>query len=149
VTPAQSSIDGRFNKACYQVPAPYTFGNASRTDPRVRTHGIANYDFALSKKTSITERYVLEFRTEFFNLFHRVQFGRPDNQASTAANDTFGFITAQEDFGRPRLIQFALRLSFLAVGKGCFRPSKFMLVHSHQVQRESGCALRRANTNEE
>jgi hypothetical protein len=107
---AQSRLNGWFNTKCFTVPAPFTYGNASRTDPRLRGPGIANYDFALFKRTRITERFGLEFRTEFFNLFNRVQFGKPNQIDRTASNSTFGVITTQVN--NPRLIQFALRLSF-------------------------------------
>jgi hypothetical protein len=52
----------------------------------------------------------LEFRTEFFNLFNRVQFGKPNQVDTTASNSTFGIISTQQN--NPRLIQFALRLRF-------------------------------------
>ncbi|MBI4909531.1 MAG: TonB-dependent receptor [Acidobacteria bacterium] len=108
--PAQSRLDGWWNKACFTVPAAFTFGNLSRTDPNVRTHGINNFDFAIFKNTHITESKSLEFRAETFNLFNRVQFGRPDSAANSAANSTFGFVRAQAN--NPRLIQLALRLRF-------------------------------------
>jgi len=52
----------------------------------------------------------MEFRAEAFNLFNRVQFGSPNTAQSTAANNTFGQITAQQN--TPRLMQMALRLRF-------------------------------------
>jgi hypothetical protein len=107
---AQSRLNGWFNTACFSVPAPYTYGNAGRTDPRLRGPGIANYDFSLFKRTNITEKVNLEFRTEFFNLFNRVQFGKPNQVDTTASNSTFGIISTQQN--NPRLIQFALRLRF-------------------------------------
>jgi hypothetical protein len=94
----------------YTAPAAYTFGNASRTDAAVRGPGIANYDFSLVKKTSFRERYSLEFRAEIFNLFNRVQFGRPNTAQTVSANNTFGVITTQAN--GPRLIQMAMHLRF-------------------------------------
>ena len=108
--PAQSRLTGWFNTACFTVPGAFTFGSQSRTDPQLRTHGISNFNFALFKKTQITERFNLEFRAEMFNLFNRVQFARPNTQASTAANSTFGQVTSQ--LNDPRLVQLALRLTF-------------------------------------
>ena len=107
---AQSRLNKWFNTACFTVPGAYTFGNESRTNPKLRGHGINNFNFALFKRTAITERFNLEYRAEFFNLFNRVQFGRPNMQASTAANNTFGQVTSQVN--DPRLIQMALRLRF-------------------------------------
>jgi hypothetical protein len=92
------------------VPASYTFGNESRTDPVIRGPGINNFDFALFKRTSISERFNLEFRAEAFNLFNRVWFGPPNTVATTAANNTFGQITTQ--LNQPRLLQLALRLRY-------------------------------------
>ena len=106
----QQRLTKYFNPACFTVPANFTFGNASRTDPVLRGPGIANYDFAMFKRTAITERVNLEFRAEVFNIFNRVQFGQPNTTATTAANSTFGVITTQAN--SPRQIQFALRLKF-------------------------------------
>jgi hypothetical protein len=107
---AQSRINGWFNTSCFSVPTSYTFGTEGRTDPQLRGPGIANYDFAVFKKTPITERFILEIRAEAFNLFNRVQFGPPNLVATTAANNTFGVISAQ--LNQPRLMQLAMRLSF-------------------------------------
>jgi hypothetical protein len=106
----QARIGQWFNTSCFSVPAAYTFGNESRTDPVIRGPGIANYDLAMFKRTAITERFNLEFRAEAFNLFNRVWFGPPNTVATTAANNTFGQITTQ--LNQPRLLQLALRLRF-------------------------------------
>lgn len=107
---AQDRLIKWFNTSCFSVPGQYTLGSESRTDPQLRGHGIANYNFAIFKRTSLTERFNLEFRAEAFNLFNRVQFGKPNQTISTAANDTFGQVTTQAN--DPRLIQLALRLRF-------------------------------------
>ena len=107
---AQSRLTHWFNVSCFSVPAAYTLGNESLTDPVLRGPGIANYNFALLKKTPLTERFRLEFRGEVFNLFNRVQFGLPNTTVTTAANPTTGYITTQ--INQPRLIQFALRLLY-------------------------------------
>jgi hypothetical protein len=108
--PAQSKLGGWFNTSCFTAPARFTFGSEGRTDPELRGPGIANYDFSVFKRTAVTERINLEFRAEAFNLFNRVQFGTPDRAQSTAANNTFGQITTQQN--QPRLMQMALRLRF-------------------------------------
>ncbi len=108
--PAQQRINRWFNTNCFTVPASYTFGSAGRTDPVLRGHGVNNFNLALFKRTNITERFKLEFRTEAFNLFNRVQFGRPNQAATTAANNTFGVVSAQ--INDPRLIQLSLRLFY-------------------------------------
>jgi hypothetical protein len=107
---AQSRIGGWFNTSCFSLPAAYTFGSEGRTDPVLRGPGVANYDFALFKRTALTERFNLEFRAEAFNLFNRVQFGQPNLVYTTAANSTFGVISTQ--LNQPRLLQMALRLHY-------------------------------------
>ena len=105
--PAQQRLDQWFNTSAFSVPAPFTFGNASRTMPDARSHGIANYDVTLFKNTSITERVGLQFRTEVFNVFNRVRFAYP---GTAIGQPQFGVISGQ--YNDPRLIQLALRLIF-------------------------------------
>jgi hypothetical protein len=107
---SQSRLAQWFNTSCFTVPTAYTFGNESRTDPDIRGPGINNFDFALFKRTAISERFNLEFRAEAFNIFNRVWFGPPNTVATTAANNTFGQITTQ--LNQPRLLQLALRLRY-------------------------------------
>ena len=74
---AQSRLNQWFNTSAFSLPGAFTFGNSARTLPDVRGHGINNFDFTVFKNTTITERVGLQFRTEIFNLFNRVQFGYP------------------------------------------------------------------------
>jgi hypothetical protein len=73
----------------------------------LRAAGIANWDFSVVKRTEITERLRLDFRTEFFNLFNRVQFADPN---TSLGNPSFGIVTSALNL--PRLVQFGLRLNF-------------------------------------
>ena len=88
----------------------WKLGNATRTDPDLRAHGVYNWNLAVAKTTRIGDRVNLTFRIEAFNLFNRVQFGPPNTQASTAANNTFGAVTTQVN--QPRLMQLAFRMTF-------------------------------------
>ena len=108
--PIQSRLYGYFNLSCYSVPAAYTLGSESSTDPVLRGPGINNFDASLAKKTAITEHLNLQFRAEIYNLFNRVQFSQPNTSVTTAANPTTGWITAQQN--QPRLIQLSARLVF-------------------------------------
>jgi hypothetical protein len=108
--PITNRLYGYFNVACYSVPAAYTFGNESSTDPVLRGPGINNFDFSLGKKTAITEHVNLQFRAEVYNLFNRVQFSQPNTSITTAANPTTGWITAQQN--QSRLMQLSARLVF-------------------------------------
>jgi hypothetical protein len=101
---------GWFNTNCFTQPSNYGFGNEPRSDPALRTQGIANWDAALFKGTAITEQINLQFRAEAFNLFNRVQFGQPNTVCCSNSNASFGVISSQLNL--PRVVQFALRLSF-------------------------------------
>ncbi len=103
-----------FNTACFAAPADFTFGDESRVDPRLRSQGIANFDFSAFKRQRFgaNERFGLEFRTEFFNLFNRTQFAPPNTICCSANNANFGVITATAPGTNPRLVQFALKFLF-------------------------------------
>ena len=95
-----------FNLACFAAPAPFTFGNESRTDNALRQPGIANFDLSVFKKITL-ERATFDFRVEAFNLFNRVQFGPPNTVVNNASE---GQITSQ--YNNPRLLQVSGRISF-------------------------------------
>lgn len=79
-----------------------TLGAGTFTDP-----GQVYFDGSLLKRTRVAERWIVEFRAEFFNLFNTVNFAGPDLNIQSP---NFGRISAQVN--SPRVIQFALRLSF-------------------------------------
>ena len=113
-----------FNTDCFGVPNAgfvagdastnpslrWKLGNATRTDPDLRAHGVHNWNLAVAKTMRLGDRVNLTVRVEAFNLFNRVQFGPPNTQASTAPNNTFGQVTTQVN--QPRLMQLAFRLAF-------------------------------------
>lgn len=108
---AFSKVNGKwFNTDCFTQPSDYSFGNEPRVDPSLRVQGIANWDFALFKETAITDRFRIQFRSEIFNLFNRVQFGYPSLLCCSNTNSTFGVVSSQ--LNSPRQIQFALKLNY-------------------------------------
>jgi carboxypeptidase family protein/TonB-dependent receptor-like protein len=64
------------------------------------------FDFTMMKRTKIGEGKILEFRSEFFNVFNHANFGNPNGSIGSV---NFGRITTTRD---PRLIQFALKFHF-------------------------------------
>jgi len=78
-----------------------------------------NFDFSLSKKFELSERFNLSFRSEFFNIFNHPNFGLP-NFGSGGGSSGAGFVdvpggnqitqTANPDVQRE--IQFGLKLEF-------------------------------------
>lgn len=121
---AVERLDRWFNTSCFSVPSAgyaagnpatdprlrWQLGNAPRTDPDLRGHGVHNWNLAISKTTSIGDRVNLTLRAEAFNLFNRVQFGLPSRGVTTSATSTLGQVTTQAN--QPRLMQLAFRLTF-------------------------------------
>jgi hypothetical protein len=72
-----------------------------------------NFDMVIAKKTKITERLMVEFRSEYYNVFNHPNFQPPDNFISDAS---FGQSTAE--VGRndgttgARQLQFGMKLHF-------------------------------------
>jgi hypothetical protein len=86
----------------------FTFGDSGRNI--IRGPGINNVDLSLFKTFKLHERGELQFRTEFYNAFNHTQFLLSGNSGSAIGfNDTFGQVTQTRG---PRIIQFALKLSF-------------------------------------
>ena len=56
--------------------APLTFGDTGKNI--LRGPRYFSIDLAMVKNAKLTERLALEFRTEFFNAFNNVNFGKPD-----------------------------------------------------------------------
>jgi Carboxypeptidase regulatory-like domain len=95
-----------FNAACFTQPATGELGNANRVP--VFGPDFVNTDFSVIKQFKLPwENMGLNFRTEFFNLFNHTQFGEP---VSDINNPFFGAVNSTVN--NPRLIQFALKLTF-------------------------------------
>ena len=124
-----ASVDGYFNPGAFAVPgtvpsstgAPVQlFGNSAR---RVaRGPGSRNSDLSIFKNINITERSMLQFRAEFFNLTNTPTFFLPGANSPTltcigtpgsacnANNASFGKLSSGTATGRQ--IQFGLKLYF-------------------------------------
>jgi hypothetical protein len=107
----RNPLNTAFDTSAFQQPASIgIFGNSSRTvccGP-----GINNLDFSLMKDTTLTERFKLQFRAEFFNLANHAQFSKVDGNISDGdptQGGTFGKVLRARD---PRLVQFALKVMF-------------------------------------
>jgi Carboxypeptidase regulatory-like domain len=79
-------------------------GINSLRGPRATTE-----DLGISKTTAVTERTVLEFRAELFNVWNHTVLGLPNyyNSPFSTPNTTITYVDAL-----PRVIQFALKLKF-------------------------------------
>lgn len=102
-----------FNTCAFADPAQGSFGTVNRNT--IRGPGTEDLDFSLFKLFHLTERFNLEFRSEFFNVLNHYNplFAPAAASATVGATvrDTpgFGYLTAAQ---APRQIQFSLKLSY-------------------------------------
>lgn len=97
-----------FDTDAVRGPTPGTYGNLgnySNYGP-----GIGNVDFSLFKDFPISERFRIQFRSEFFNLLNSPQFN-VDAIEKRVGNSGLGRISGTLA-GTERHVQFALRLQF-------------------------------------
>jgi Carboxypeptidase regulatory-like domain/TonB dependent receptor len=94
-----------FLPSAYGVPAPYTYGNASRNS--LVGPGRTNFDWSLFKDFPVHEQMFFQFRFEAFNIFNHPQFGYPNQ---TVENSQVGQITSI--VGNARNLQGSIRFQF-------------------------------------
>ena len=101
-----------FNPSAFIQPLPGTYGNIGRNI--LQGAGLATTDFSLAKKFALSERVHVQFRSEFFNAFNRVDLNTPNPVAYTAAtggpSPTAGVITSTATTSRQ--IQFGAKVLF-------------------------------------
>jgi hypothetical protein len=98
-------LDNYFNKTAFQTPsASAPFGNLGRN--ALRGPGLAQWDLSVNKTFRFTERFSVQFRSEFFNVLNHTNFGLPTTVTTSSA---FGTI---RNIYPPRQIQFGLKLLF-------------------------------------
>jgi carboxypeptidase family protein len=100
------------NPTSFAVNPARTFGTVGKGSARFP--GFYGWDMGLAKSFSFTERWKLQFRAEFFNVFNRVNFlddeGTVNNFARfSATNRLFGGLQVG---GAPRIGQLALKILF-------------------------------------
>jgi outer membrane receptor protein involved in Fe transport len=99
------TVDQWFNTAAFAVPVN-SFGNMERNS--LRAPGFWNVDLGVQKNVPLGRDRSLQLRVEAFNVFNHINWGNPGVAQDNAA--TFGRISSMS--GRPRQLQFGLRMSF-------------------------------------
>jgi hypothetical protein len=106
----QGGPNAYFNPRAFLQPLPGTYGNAGRNI--LQGPGVVETDLSLTKKFSFSERWNMQFRSEFFNLFNHTNFNIPNPvvfaSATGGPSPTAGVITATSTTSRQ--IQFGLKL---------------------------------------
>ncbi len=101
-----------FSPAAFGPSALGTEGDAKRRF--FGGPGINNWDIALLKSTAINERFNLQFRAEFFNVWNHAQFLTPSgitgfSASGVATAGSFGMVPGTQP---PRIAQLSLKLNF-------------------------------------
>ena len=105
----------------FEIQPAGTFGDVGKGT--LIGPGLATMDFKLVKRIATSETTSLEFRSEFFNIFNRINFGTPRREVFSGSNcggsRSGDACVPRSDFGRitntnarQRQIQFSLKLSF-------------------------------------
>jgi hypothetical protein len=99
-----------FNPNAFAPPLNGTYGNVGRNI--LQGPGLVQTDVSLAKTISFGERFKLQFRSEFFNLFNHTNFNTPNTIVLTSATSgpsaTGGLITSTSTTSRQ--VQFGLKL---------------------------------------
>jgi hypothetical protein len=93
------------NNGNFTQPAVGTFGNCSPQLSGLRSPRYTDVDASIHKDFAITERFRVQFRTDFINAFNHVQYNAPN----TSIGPTMGQITGAQP---PRNIQLALKIYY-------------------------------------
>ena len=90
-----------FDPNAFAQPAPFTFGNDSRTEPGLREPGAFSFDALLAKEFRFTEKRRMEFRAEAVNILNHFNPGTPN---TSIGNPAAGTITSGSGGRTMRLI---------------------------------------------
>jgi hypothetical protein len=113
------TVDGRFvngiqyyNPAAFALPAPGSYGSIARN--AFYGPGFASVDLSVFKNFKIKERYSIQFRSEIFNIFNRLNMGNPDGSidGGLISGTRHGGDAPGIGYGEPRNIQFVLKFLF-------------------------------------
>jgi trimeric autotransporter adhesin len=104
--PSCNCVNRWFNPAAWSEAAPFTLGNAPRTDTRQRTPFKKNWDIAIQKTQGIRGKTIM-VRAEIINAFADPNFLGPETRFGRTA---FGRITQEGGF--PRLLQVLVRVGW-------------------------------------
>lgn len=110
--PVLGGPDRYLDPSQFQLQEAGYFGNLGRST--AIGPGYANVDFSLVKEFPLHESSRIQFRSEFFNILNRANFGDPRlsifNDASGIPVSNFGRIT--ETSATARQVQFGIKVMF-------------------------------------
>jgi hypothetical protein len=111
--------DQSLNPAAFTPPPNGQQGNEGRND--IPGFGLTQFDLSVAKKFVLTERILLQFRADAFNLLNHPNFTNPQGlvfygstqqQSTMMLNQGLGGLNPLFQEGGPRSLQLSLRLTF-------------------------------------
>jgi hypothetical protein len=106
----QGGANAYLNPSAFLQPLPGTYGNVGRNI--LQGPALVETDVSVAKRFSLSERWNMQFRSEFFNVFNHTNFNVPNPvvfaSATGGPSPTAGVITATSTTSRQ--IQFGLKL---------------------------------------
>jgi Carboxypeptidase regulatory-like domain/TonB dependent receptor len=109
----------RINRAAFSIPPTTRQGTLGRN--ALRGFPATQLDFALHRQFSLSERWTVQLRAEFFNIFNHPNFADPESNLNEGAlfgqsimmlGRSLGGLNPLYQIGGPRSTQLALRLQF-------------------------------------
>ena len=104
---ARRAADQLDQPRAFTAAPAYTFGNAPRTLPDLRTPGQRNVDLSVQKTQRVRRRRTISVRADVLNLFDNPLFTTLQSQFGTP---TFGQLTAVGGYARS--VQFQVRVAW-------------------------------------
>jgi hypothetical protein len=106
----EGGVNQYFNPAAFEPPLTGTYGTVGRNS--LQGPGLIETDFSVAKSIAFNERFNLQFKAEFFNLFNHANFNTPNTVVFTSATSdpspTAGQITSTSTTSRQ--VQLGLKL---------------------------------------
>ena len=103
----EDRFNGWINPAAYSLAPAFTFGNAPRTNPDLRTPDRNNIDLVISKDVGIKGTARGQIRLELLNLTNHVKTNGVEQRLGRS---DFGLISSQAGF--MRITQLTFRVTF-------------------------------------
>jgi trimeric autotransporter adhesin len=103
----EARFNGWINPASYALAPAFTFGNAPRTNPDLRTPDRNNVDLVISKDVAVKGSLRGQVRLEMLNLTNHVKTNGVEQRLGRS---DFGLITSQAGF--MRITQITFRVTF-------------------------------------
>jgi hypothetical protein len=106
---SERNNDRWFDTTAFALAPQFTLPNDSLTQPQLRDPGRKNFDISLMRNQRFKERFNIQFRAEFYNMFNTPALSLGTGSSVTVNAPQFGKILTGTN---PRNIQLGLRLVF-------------------------------------